>query len=114
MCVVNERILDRSRSRVLCVINKAALAALIKGSTSSELGTISVGVFWNFASRSPFRWWMECANAISKHAGEPSRLRNAHDEGACANYEGRVGAGSLLGRFLFVRNVAYGFGPAMN
>ena len=42
-CVVNELTLTNARSCVLRIDNQEALAALIKGSTSSELGTALVG-----------------------------------------------------------------------
>ena len=66
-----------ARTCVLCVDNKAALAALIKGSSSSELGAILVNVFWSVASRCPVLWRFEYVNTKANAEDPPSRDCNA-------------------------------------
>ena len=50
---------------------------LIKGSATSELGTVVVGAFWDFAARSPAQWWLEYVRTRSNDADEPARRRIA-------------------------------------
>ena len=72
-----------SRSCVLCIDNKAALAALAKGPTPSELGAVLVGVFWALAARSSAHWRMEYVHADSNDADCPTRICNEHAPSAC-------------------------------
>ena len=66
-----------ARSCVLCVDNKAALDAPVKGSPSSELGAILVNLFWSLAPRCPVIWRFEYANKKANAADPPSRSRGA-------------------------------------
>ena len=50
------------RTCVLRIDNRAALSSLIKGSSSSELGTVLVNLFWSVAARRPIVWWFEYVN----------------------------------------------------
>ena len=74
--VVIELALTVTRSCVLCIDNHAPLAALVKGKTSAELGSVPVGVFWTVASRSPVRWWLEYARApnLTMRTSLPGRV----------------------------------------
>ena len=90
VCAVDERSLGGSQSRVLCIDNQAALAALVKGPTSAELGTVAVGVFWNFASRPPAQRRVEYVNIKSNHPDEPPRSCDARDGAFRTRYEGRT------------------------
>ena len=67
----------KPRTCVLCIDNQAALAALIKGSSSSTLGTILVNLFWSVAARCPVVWWFEYVNTKSNAADPPSRACDA-------------------------------------
>ena len=89
-CAVIELSLESTRSCVLCIDNQAALAALIKGSASSELGTILVGVFWAVAARSPVQWWLEYVHTASNDADEPSRSCNAVAGHHCSREQGPI------------------------
>ena len=51
--VVSEASLNTTRSCVLCIDNRAALASPVKGSAASDLGTALVGARWALAARSP-------------------------------------------------------------
>ena len=66
-----------ARSCALCVDNKAALAALIKGSSSSDLGEILANLYWRLAARRPVIWWFEYVNTKANAADPPSRSRDA-------------------------------------
>ena len=88
--VVNERSLGGTHSCVLFIDSQAALAALVKGPTSSELGTAPVGFFWNFDARSPAQWWLEYVNAKSNHSDEPPRSCDARDVAFRTRYDGRT------------------------
>ena len=52
-CVVSEQNAASSRSRVICIDNHAALDALVKGTSPSELGTVLFGAFWRLSARFP-------------------------------------------------------------
>ena len=86
--VVSQFNTEPSRTCVLCIDNQAALAALVKGSTSSELGTILVGVFWAFAARSSVYWWMEYVHTDSNDADHPSRRCSADTAPQCLSNSG--------------------------
>ena len=68
MAVVDEYYDEAPRSGALCIDNKAALAALARAPTTSELWAVLVGAFWAFAAYSPIRWWAEYVHAASKAA----------------------------------------------
>ena len=57
---------------VLRVDNQAAVNALIKGSSSSNLVGVLVNGFWNVAARGNTRWWIEYVNAKSNSDDFPS------------------------------------------
>ena len=57
-----------ARSCVLCIDNQAALAALVKGRTASEMGEVLVGVFWAFAAHASALWWVEYVQTESNDA----------------------------------------------
>ena len=80
VCVVISLSLETTRSCVLFIDNQAALAALAKGSASSELGAVLVGAFWAVAARSPVQWWLEYVHTDSNDADAPSRDCNAGDD----------------------------------
>ena len=62
------------RTFALRIDNRAALDALITGSSSSAIGTVLVNLFWSVAARCPVVWWFEYVNTKSNAAGPPSRL----------------------------------------
>ena len=72
-----------TRACVLCVDNKAALSALIKGSSSSLLGAILVNVFRSMPARFPIVWRLEYVNTKSNAADPPSRACDAPLGKAC-------------------------------
>ena len=73
VCVVGRRGAASPRSRFLCIDNQAALDALAKGPTSSEIGAVLVGVRWIFSARPPFQRAIEYVNQESNDSDEPSR-----------------------------------------
>ena len=89
-CVVSTRSDGNPRTCVLCVDNKAALAALIKGSSASELGAILINLFWSVAARCPVVWRFEYVNTKSNAADPPSRERDAPMGLTCAKIIGEV------------------------
>ena len=76
-CLVAYRSGGNPRTCVLRIDNKAALDALIKGSSSPTLGTILVNLFWSAASRFPVVWWFGYVNTKPDAARPPSRLRES-------------------------------------
>ena len=71
-CLAAYRSDGNRRTCVLRIDNKAALDALIKGS-SSTIGTVLVDLFWSAAARFPAVWWSEYVNTKS-NADHPSRV----------------------------------------
>ena len=71
------------RTCVLCVDNRAAVASLIKGSSSPDLAVALVNLFWNAAARGNTRRWIEYVNAKSNTADYPSRQRAMPSETEC-------------------------------
>ena len=63
---------DRQRTFFLCVDNQAALAALVKGSSSAELGTLLASLFWPCVARGNTLWRIEYVRAKSDDADAPS------------------------------------------
>ena len=86
--VVSQFDTEPSRTCVLRIDNQAALAALVKGSTSSELGTILVGIFLAFAARSSVYWWLEYVHTDSNDADRPSRCCSADTAPQCLSKSG--------------------------
>ena len=62
-----------ARTCVLRVGEKAALAALEKGTSSSQMRSILINVFFSLAARSPIIWRFEYVNTKASAAGPPSR-----------------------------------------
>ena len=85
---------------MLCVDNKAALAALIKGSSSSELGATFVNLFWSMAARCPVIWRFEYVNTKANAADPPSRVCGAPMGLACGRASGTA---RILENFLFMK-----------
>ena len=75
--IANERTDSTPRTCVLCVDNKAAVDALVKGSSSSDLVGALVRLFRNVASRGNARRWIEYVNTKSNSADSPSRQCNS-------------------------------------
>ena len=90
VAVASEANTQPSRTCVLRIDNQAALAALVKGSTSSELGTVLVGVFWAFAARSSVYWRMEYVRTDSDDSDRPSRRCNADSAPQCQLQSGQI------------------------
>ena len=65
---------DQSRSCVLCVDSQAAVAALVKGDSSSPLGTVLVCLFWSIAARGAALWRIEYAEEKSNIADPSPRV----------------------------------------
>ena len=73
---------------VLCVDNKAAVAALVKGSSSSTIGSLLTTLFWNLASQGPITWWIEYVHTKSNHTDHPPRNCSADQNGTCNRPDG--------------------------
>ena len=73
-CLVTYRPNGNPRTCVLCIDNKAALAALIKGPSSCELGAISANLFWSAADRRPVVWRFEYVDTNLNADGPPPRV----------------------------------------
>ena len=89
-CEVANRSDGYHRTCVLCIDNKAALAALIKGSSSSALGAVLVNLFWSVAARCPVVWWFEYVNTKVNAADPPSRVCDAPLGMECTRTSGEV------------------------
>ena len=89
-CLVYFHSDGESRTCVLCVDNKAALAALVKGSSSSQLGSVLINVFWSLAARSPITWWFEYVNTKANAADHPSRECDAPTGVNCTRSSGVI------------------------
>ena len=72
-CLVLAWSRGKQRTCVLRVDNQVAVAALVKGSPSSTLGTLLASLFWNIAARWSALWWIEYVRAKSNDADAPSR-----------------------------------------
>ena len=84
---------EQPRTCVLCVDNKAAVAALVKGISPSNLAGVLVNLFWTVAARGNTRWWIEYFNTKSNAAGRPSRLCALPLGTTCNATNGHVPAG---------------------
>ena len=62
---------DANRTCVLCVDNKAAVATLVKCSSSPPAGTLLANLFWTLATRGSATWWVEYIHAKPNIADEP-------------------------------------------
>ena len=72
-CIATEWSRGKHRIGVLCVGNQAALVALVKWSSSSELGTLMAPLFWSCLARGNALWWIEYVHTKSNVADAPSR-----------------------------------------
>ena len=75
-CCVLEWPSHLNRTCVLCVGNKVA-EALVKGGSTSPIGSILACLFWTLAARGSTMWRAEYAHAISNIADNPPRTCNA-------------------------------------
>ena len=64
-----------SRTCVVCIDNKAAVATLVKGSSTSPIGTLLANLFWTVATQGNTTWWIEYVHTKSNIADQPSRQR---------------------------------------
>ena len=78
----------KHRTCVLCVDNQAAVAALVRGSPCSTLGTLSATLFWNIAARGSTLRRAEYVHTKSNDAGAPSRWCTSRGGSACAYQSG--------------------------
>ena len=78
------------RTCVLRIDNKAAIDALIKGSSPSALGTVLVNLFWSVAARCPVAWWFEYVDTKSNAADPPSRVCDAPMGVNCTRRSGEI------------------------
>ena len=99
-CLVAYRSDGNPRTCVLRVDNKAALAALITGSSSPALGDILDNFFWGVASRGPVVWRFEYVNTKSNAADPPSRLCDAPSGSMRSRSPGEIPP-EFFGNFLF-------------
>ena len=76
-CIVLQWPNDKQRTCVLCVDKQAAVAALVKGSSSSTLGTPMAPLCWNIAAPGGTLWWIEYVREKSNDADSPSRRCNS-------------------------------------
>ena len=81
------------RTCVLCVDNKEAVAALVKGSSPANIAGVLVNLFWNVSARGNARWWIEYVNTKSNTADRPSRLCAIPLGTTCNATHGHVPAG---------------------
>ena len=81
--VENERNDQTPRTCVLRVDNQAAVASLIKGSSSSDLDGALSRLFWNVEALGSTRRWVEYVNAKSNTADYPARQCAMPTETAC-------------------------------
>ena len=88
--IANEMEDGTPRTCVLRVDNMAAGGALVKGSSSSKLGTVLANLFWNVAARGTTRWWIEYVNTKSNAADFPSRICALPIESRCSQSHGCV------------------------
>ena len=70
-CIANRRRGETARTCVLCFDSKAAVSALVKGSSPSDLSGVLVTLFWNVASRGTTRRWVGYADTRPNYADFP-------------------------------------------
>ena len=81
---------DRTpRTCVLCVDNQAAIYAIVKGSTSPNLRTSRVNLFWDVAAQRNTRRRIEHVHTLSSISDVPSRRRAVAEQATCAKSDGR-------------------------
>ena len=73
-----------NRTCVLCVDNEAAVATLVKGSSSSPVGAILANLFWTLATRGSILRWIEYVHTKSNGADQPSRRCDALPRKHCS------------------------------
>ena len=81
-----------NRTCALCVDNKAAVATLVKGSSSSPIGTLLANLFWTLATRGDLLWWVEYVHTKSNGADLPPRHCDAQSRGLCSAASANVTA----------------------
>ena len=89
-CLAAYRSGGNPRTCVLRIGNKAAIASLVKGSSSSALCAILVNLFWSVAARCPVVWRFECVGAKSNAAAPPSQLCDAPLGLTCSRSAGEI------------------------
>ena len=89
-CLAAYRSGGNHRTCVLRIDNKAAIDALVKGSSSAALCTILVNLFWSVAARFPAVRRFGYVNTKSNAAGPPSRLFDAPLGSVCSRSYGEI------------------------
>ena len=89
-CLAAYRSDGNRRTCVLRIDNKAALAALINGSSSSVLGKVLVNLFWSVEARCPAVWRFEYVNTKSNDADPPSRVCDSPSGVDCTRCSGEI------------------------
>ena len=89
-CLAAYRSDGNRRTCVLGIYNKAAPDAIIKGSSSSTLGTVLVNLFWRVAARFPAVWWFEYVNTKSNAADHPPRVCDTPLGVECTRWSGEI------------------------
>ena len=92
-CLAAYRSDGNRRTCVLGIYNKAAPDAIIKGSSSSTLGTVLVNLFWRVAARFPAVWWFEYVNTKSNAADHPPRVCDTPLGVECTRWSGEIPPG---------------------
>ena len=90
--VVNQLENNGPRPCVLCVDNQSAVAALAKGRSTAEMGTVLVNLFATVSAHGGGRWWIEYVNTKSHDADLPSRYCDGDTEEHCRRSNGKVPA----------------------
>ena len=71
--LANTRTGGANRTCVLRVDNQTAVAALVNGGSTSEIGAVLANMLWNVAARGAARWRVEYVNKKDNIADYPSR-----------------------------------------
>ena len=74
-----------ARTCVLCIDNQAVVATLVKGSSSSQLGSLLANLFWTIAARCTTTWWIEYVHTKSNTADQPSGWCDKTERGQCTS-----------------------------
>ena len=84
VCISLDWPTNSHRTCVLCVDNQAAVAALVKGSSTSPIGTMLATLCWTLAARGTAMWRIDYVRAESNHADRPSRECDAPHGSTCS------------------------------
>ena len=79
-----------ARTCELRVGNKAAVEALVKGSSSPPAGALLANLFWTLATHGSIIWWIEYVHTKSNSADGPSRDCTALLGDGCSRNTGNV------------------------